>query len=441
MDMDLKLELQQKLLMTPELRQAIAILQISSQELNELVNKELTDNPLLEAKEDAGLPDNNLEKLLSIQRGFNEINDISEEQEVSFLEYASQPLTLEAHLRLQLEMHKLDNMDMVIGVYLIGCLDENGYLEVSVEEVAKVFGVDVKRVDNVLRLIHSFDPSGVGARNLQECLTLQAVHKGYDTPQVLAIINEYLEDVAQGRIRKIAERLEISPDKVQEAIDIIKRLNPKPGVNFNAERNAYIYPDVEVREVSGQLVVVLNNSLPTIYINPEYKKLLNTGDNQTKDYIARHLNAAVWLIKSIDQRQKTLFNLMTKITELQPDFFRKGIKYLKPMNLKDIARQLGVHESTISRAAANKYVNTPFGIFSIKSLFTSGINTAEGEVSRENIKRHIKEIIKHEDVFHPLTDQQLVECLRNEKIFISRRTVAKYREEMNIPSAKLRRRY
>lgn len=469
MGYDLVLEQQQKLVMTPELRLALKILQLPVIELENLIKQELETNPVLDIIED--IPDekiNDLEEEKKIndeetKKLLDEIDwkeyfqfqgksyclentEIEEQQESSYENFIYYADTLKDHLLFQLGSLKLSKADRKIGEYIIESLDDNGYLTTPIENIAEVFSVNEEKVQNILRIIQTFEPVGVGATNLIECLLLQINALGLADENIITIIKEHLDDIAANRLHSIAKRLSIPVTKVQEYSDIIKSLEPKPGRAFYCgTENRYIIPDVYIEKIDNEYIITINDSYGTrLMINRYYRNMINTMDKSSDamSFINDKLSSALWLIKSLEQRKNTLYKVMQAIVDHQKDFFEKGDGYLKTMTLKDIADEVQVHESTVSRAISGKYAQTPRGIFEIKYFFKSGVGSKSGEdISSESIKKMIKSIIDAEDSSKPVSDQTITEFLIKKGINISRRTVAKYRDELGIPSSSRRRRY
>jgi RNA polymerase sigma-54 factor len=351
---------------------------------------------------------------------------------------------LHEHLELQLHLAVRDEISKKAGNYLLGCIDDNGYLCSTVAEAALALGMNEQIVGQVLELIQTFDPLGVGARNLQECLTLQLEQKGIENKLVKSIIADYLPDVATGRYKVIAEKLGCTPSDVQQAVDMIRTLDPKPGRAFGKEQSTYITPDITVERVNGKYVILVNDTnTPKLTINPYYRHVAMDSDNESKKFLEGRLNSAVWLIKSIEQRRRTLYNVMEAIISLQQDFFDRGSKFLRPLIMKQVSEQIEVHESTVSRAIANKYVATPHGLVSLRSFFSTAVHNSTGgqDVAATKVKQKIKELIAGESATDPFSDQALGDILCQHGIKISRRTVAKYREELGIMSSAKRKRY
>jgi RNA polymerase sigma-54 factor len=454
MDYSLKLELTQKLVMTPQLRQAIAILQLSSLELSEMVEQELLENPVLETEEKPPAetvdeePNERVREYVDWAEYFDDGTDTGYtppgEDKPSFTTFVSAASTLHEHLEFQLHLTLLDEAARAVGQYLIGCIDENGYLTGTVAEAAQTLGVAEDAAETVLKVIQTFDPPGVGARDLRECLLLQAEQRGATEPLVLAVIDKYLDEVAAGHFKNIADKLDCTPHDVQRAVDFIRTLDPKPGRAFDGgEQPCYIVPDVTIERVAGNYIIIINDhNIPHLTINPYYRRVVRDADNEAKKFVEGRINAAVWLIRSIEQRRRTLYNVVETIIEMQRDFFDHGPKFLRPLTMKKVADKVGIHESTVSRAIANKYADTPHGLFSLRAFFSAGLQGADGEaLSAATVKRQIKELVAAEDPVQPLSDQALTEILTSRGVAVSRRTVAKYREELNIQSSSKRRRY
>lgn len=465
MGFELNLQQTQKLIMTPELRQAIAVLQLSSLELAEFVQEQILENPALEIEsgEDANEGINaevreekeDSEKFdVDWQEYFQDGSDLGyvrmpkeEAKEVNYDNFLTRAPNLEEFLTNQLEICGCSPSQKLIAKFIIGNLDKNGYLCVSLNEIGKYCSVSKDEAEKALKLVQSFDPPGIAARNIVECLLIQVNNKKNENKVILSeIIKNHLEDVANGKLLKIAKDLQISVEEVQSLVDYIKTLDPKPGMWFgDNEQITYIVPDVVVEKVEGEYVVLVNDVYtPRLGINPVYRKLLGTDtvDPNVKKFIEGKLNSAAWVIKSIEQRRLTLYKVVNCIVDLQRNFLDKGVKYLKPLNLKQVADELEIHESTVSRATNNKYIQTPQGVFPLKFFFASGVDNFTGNgVSSESIKKMIKDYINNENPTKPYTDQQLTNMLQSQGIKISRRTVAKYRSELAIPSTSKRKRY
>ncbi|MHC1759325.1 MAG: RNA polymerase factor sigma-54 [Negativicutes bacterium] len=450
LDMGLNLDLSQKLVMTPQLCQAITILQLSALDLAELVQQELLDNPVLDQAE-------SLEKEVNLpiaqepvptpapdyfdwadyfseggSRGLYTRNDASEPEN---RDVAACGMSLHEHLELQLDFMNLNEREKSAGCYLIGCIDDNGYLTCTMEDVASALQLPVKTIENLLSVIQGFDPAGVGARNLQECLRIQIRQRGVEDPLIERMIDDYLEAAASGRYAWIAGKIGITAEEVRKAMQLIRTLNPKPGSAISAASPcSYVVPDITVRKIDGEYLILINDTqVPGLRVNPYYKKMARDTDGDARKFIEGRIGSALWLIRSIEQRRQTLQKVMQTIIDLQPDFFDIGSRHLLPMTMKQVADRVGVHESTVSRATANKYVATAHGLFSLRSFFSAGVSAVDGStMSATRVKREIRELVAAEDPMRPLSDQALTELLVKQGVAVSRRTVAKYREEMEI---------
>ncbi|WP_066503620.1 RNA polymerase factor sigma-54 [Abyssisolibacter fermentans] len=447
---DLTLQQTQKLIMTPELRQAIKILQYSSLEIVDHVKNQIESNPML----DFNIKTNSDDQYNSIDwkdyakkqsfSNYEAPRDDKDDNDYSFEKFYKVEESLKEHIMIQLEISELKSKQREIGEFIIECIDDNGYLSVTLETISQQLSVSIQEVEDVLELIQTFDPVGIGSLNLKDCLMLQLDYKFIDDPNVYEVVENYLEDVAYNRITKISKELSITSKRVQEIFDIIKSLEPKPGRGFSNKHDdiKFVKPDVTLEQVNGEFVIVVNdNTAPRLIISNYYKKLLSSGDENTTKYLNNKFNSAMWLIKSIEQRRQTIYNVVKSILKYQGDFFIKGDKALKPLTLKEVAGDIGVHESTVSRATNGKYIQTPKGLFELKYFFSSGVNNTEGGIAATSIKSMIKEMISGENTKKPLSDQVIANKLKEKGIKISRRTVAKYRDELNIPSSSGRRRF
>ena len=354
------------------------------------------------------------------------------------------PVTLMDHLMEQLHLAPLAPEDMVIGEYILWCIDDVGYLTCDVPSIAEALDVDAGRVERVLQAVQRFDPPGIGARNLQECLLIQLEEMPTRDELAIRMVRECYEDFTNKRYEKIAKKLEIALDEVKRITDLVARLNPKPGEGYVSEAENYIVPDVIVVKEDGKFVVSLNDwNLPRLRINESYKQMLKDKENinkETRDYIRQRLESARWLINSIYQRRSTIIRVMESIVKHQKDFFEKGKEHLKPMILKDIADDVSLDISTVSRVTSGKYVQTDFGVFELKYFFSERMETADGdEVSNKLIKEKIRDIIEKENSQKPYNDEVISDLLHKDGFIVARRTVAKYREQMMLPVARLRR--
>jgi len=461
MNFSLSLSQTQKLVMTPELRQAITILQLSTFELTQYIQNQLLENPLLDLNEDdflkieapADTEGDDEDDGFDWEEYFQEEANSGpgwgqreQKQAVSYENFVSSTPSLQEHLMMQLRLAFISKTELKIGEFLIGNLDKNGYLAITVDEVAKLLKVSKRDVENTLKIIQTFDPPGVGARNLVECLLIQIEQNGIKAPKIKDLVMYHLEDLAEGRFSKIAEALNISLAEVQQLKDILITLDPKPGRNFSSINDIqYIIPDAAIEKVGNDYVVIMNASIsPKLSINPYYRALLTSEDKESSicKFLSNRLDSALWLIKSIEQRRITLQKVIESIVSVQREFLDNGLIYLKPLTMKQIADMVGVHESTVSRAISGKYVQTPRGVFELKFFFQSGLENVNGTMtSAESIKKLIREIIDGEDPYNPFSDQKIAGMLKQKGISISRRTVAKYREEMGVLSSTKRKRY
>ena len=333
-----------------------------------------------------------------------------------------------------------------IGEYIIESLDENGYLTSSAKEMAEAVGVPEEEVLAMLSVIQTFDPLGVGAADLAECLLIQLRQQGQLTEIFELVIRDHLKDLAENRLGIIAREMGISTGEVQLISDVIRMLEPKPGRQFASQgETKYIVPDVIVEKIDEEYVVSINdNSTPHLMVSSYYQNLLHSAekDEALSKYLSDRVNSALWLIKSIEQRKQTIYNVVSAVVRYQKEFFEKGSKYLKTLTLKDIAEEVGIHESTVSRSINGKYMQCCKGVFEIKYFFSAGVAGSAGEgISSNSIKEFIKEIVDKEDQKSPYSDQDMAEMLQEKGIKISRRTVAKYRDEMHILSSSKRKRY
>lgn len=469
MGFELNLSQTQKLIMTPELRQAIQILQFNNVELMEFIYKQLEVNPFLESVDNRNQEsvsgddrdnDNNYEKNDSndeidwkeITEKYDDLSykayekNVDADEKQSFESYTSKKMSLKDHLMVQLGVSVKTNKEKRIGEFIIESLDNKGYLGCSIQDISLLLNEDVVEVERVLRLIQTFDPVGVGARNLSECLMIQLKEKGIQDKNAYIIAENYLEDIATNKVQKIAKDLKISVTRVQSICDIIKMLEPKPSRGFivDSDNIRYIVPDVTMEKINGEYIIIVNdNNLPTLTISNYYKSMIsNLDDKEANKFLTDKLNSSMWLIKSIEQRRMTLYKVTESILKFQRKFFDEGKTALRPLVLKDVADNIGVHESTVSRATNGKYVQTPRGLFELKYFFASSISEVDGDgISSTSVKTQIQKLINDENSQKPLSDQKIAEMLSNEGINISRRTVAKYRDEMRIPSSSMRRRY
>lgn len=446
----LQMQQTQKLVMTPELRQAIAVLQLPVTELTDFIEQELLENPCLDVEpkeeaEEAAAPPDSRKLLEYLGNDYGGGGPVDNDDEMGFEAFTATVPTLQEHLMAQLYLAGLDSCGRRIGEFLIDSLDDHGYLTIATAEAAEKLAVAADKVEYALQVIQGFDPPGVGARSLKECLLLQWATVDDGNPLVPILIANYLDHLGEGRITRIADELGVTPQEVQGAADMIRTLDPKPGRRFGSPNETrYVVPDAVVERVGRDYVVLVNESpIPKLLVSNHYRQMLSGQvDTDARKFVEQKIHAALWLIKAIEQRRLTLYKVVETIVKFQRDFFDRGIRYLRPLTLRDVADVIGVHESTVSRATAGKYAQTPLGTFELKFFFTSGVDNARGEgVAAESVKRMIADLIAKEDSGDPLSDQALTDTLNKQGVNISRRTVAKYREEMGVPSSSKRKRY
>ncbi|NFB51734.1 RNA polymerase factor sigma-54 [Clostridium botulinum] len=455
MNFGLSLTQEQKLIMTQQMQLSIKLLQMSTYELQQYVEKEVQENPVLDSqnihKEDKGIEDINYKKLIKhLEDNGNEYGSYSsynKEEETSPFNFISNEKSLKEYLQEQIIELNENKYIKSICIYIIENIDDKGYLSVRDEEISEELKVPLHSIEEAIDIVQSLEPDGIGARNLKECLKIQLKKKSINNSKICEIIDNFLPLVAENRYNVISKKLSISIKKAQEYGDVIKTLQPKPSRGFyTGDEVKYIVPDAYIKKIDNEYYIIMNEELlPKLTVNNLYKDIvLNDTDENVVEFVKEKLNSAIFLIKSIENRKSTIYRVLEKILEIQRDYFDLGIKFLKPMTLKEIADSLGMHESTISRAIRDKYINTNRGTILIKDLFTTGItaNNSTGEdISVEFIKREIKELIDKEDKKKPISDQIICNILNNKGIQISRRTVAKYREELGIQSSKCRKRF
>ncbi len=460
-------------ILAPQLQQSLLILQTPLLELRNLVQQEMETNPVLEELPDEPSidgpngaepsADNNFkeefEKLASLDEewrdymaqsasysseGFRGSQEAQDKRQFFFDSIAVQE-TLQQNLVSQLNQTALNADDRKTAELIIGNIDDNGFLQSTPEEMALSSGVPNEDFEKMLALIQGFYPPGVGGRDLRECLLIQLQREGRESGIEYKIVSEHMEDLGKRRFPEIARRMGISVEEVQEAANNIARLNPRPGQVFAAAPQNYVLPDVTVEKVDGDYQIILNNEqIPHLRISNTYKDIIAQDNNgsEVKNYIREKIRSGKFLIRSIHQRQQTISNIAHQIVSRQRDFFEHGPSHLKPMTMGEIADAVGVHETTVSRAVSGKYMATPQGIFEMKYFFTPGYQTSTGEsMSNTSVKEAILDLVKHEDGNAPLSDQEIVEILSQRGIPIARRTVAKYRTELNILPSHMRRKY
>ena len=495
MKLRLDLKLSQKLIMTPQLQQAIKLLQLSRLELQQSLAQHLMENPLLdevaaeveeveasateekaesapaETAQEPSEESGTLEERGSPEEfsaagweeyfGSDRRSASSQDEFPSYEQTVAKATSLEEHLLWQLSLSGLSEREKAIGRLIIGNLDDDGYLRITLAEVVSGTEFTEAEAESVLKDIQTFDPTGVGARDLPECLLLQLGHLGRNPMGSLGarpgalkgavvegIILHHLKDLEKKQYGKIAKALDVTVEEVFEATKLIGDLEPKPGRPFSNAQNYVIVPDVFVVKNEGEWVVLLNDEgLPRMRITPYYKQLMASsqgGAAETKSYLDEKLRAAQWVIRSIEQRNKTIVKVVTSIVKFQEQFFEKGVQYLKPLVLKQVAEDIGMHESTISRVTANKYMYCPQGMLELKFFFNAGLQRVDQPsdmLSSVTVREMIRKMIAEEDSQRPLKDEEIAARLKTQQVLIARRTVAKYRAEENIPSASQRKRF
>lgn len=451
MKQDLSLQLGQKLIMTPKMQQAVKILQMSSQELHKTIEEEYNENPTLEFTDISAEEPVSTDKVAAddINNLAEFLNNSSNRTSSSFNKESFDFKTIPAPTQNLADMlHEQALLTFTanqqhIADYIIDCIDERGYLIMSLEDIQAAIHVDINILNNILERIQTFEPLGIGARNLSECLRIQACYYGFYHGISAAIIDKYIELIGKNSLKKIAEKENVSIIEVQDAVNKIKQLNPKPGCAYGNEIPQHIIPDVTVQKVDDTYIVLVNQyTVPSLHISDLYRNTHNM-DEQTKSYVEKRVNSAIWLINSIEQRRQTLYNVCEQIVQQQKAFFDNGFDSLAPLTMSTIADTLNIHESTVSRAIANKYMETPHGIISIRKFFSANVtSTSTGEelIARQ-IKTVIKELILGENPVKPLSDQKLCNLLKERDINISRRTVMKYREQLGYQSSANRKQY
>ena len=475
-------QLKQEMKINPRLYQAMDLLYMPLLDLQQHIKQELLNNPFLEleepqvTEEETAPKDAQLEKEKEAAKEEIDWEEIlldgfeagGRRQEYEEKEYY-EPVALETrdlydHLRDQLMLMPLQPRQMLLGEEIIGNIDENGYLTCSIEEVINGLNIwveesqgdwfeegelpdpfTVEEGEEMLRLLQSMDPPGIAARNLRECLLLQLRDQGHEGTRTYRIIDEYFDQLINHRWSEISKELAITPKDVQTAADEVAKLDPKPGLKYAAPSDNYITPDLIVDKIDGEYLVFLNDtSLPRLKLSRTYRDIAkdkNKFKGENKEFISNKLNSANWMIQAIEQRRQTMLKVMNFIVDRQREFFEKGVQYLKPLTLREVAEVINMHESTVSRVTNEKFVQTPRGVLPLKFFFSSGLSTTSGEdVSARGIKAKIQKLVSEEEPKRPLTDQAIVNILKDEGIQIARRTVAKYRDQLGILSARMRKR-
>ena len=475
--MSLNLKQTQNMMMTPQLQQAIKLLTLTHLEMTNVIAKEMVENPMLEEKNsesttsevekekasgqeqksddfagpeliEGSKEDFDWDKYIDAYNSTSSSPYMKEgggkEDAPNYENMVSRGENLQEHLEWQLRMESLTESEWEFAQLVIHNLNGDGYLEENIEKIISQTELDPEDAFELLRMIQNLDPIGCASHSLQECLEVQASALDEPSPLVLLIIKNHLDDLMKKDLEAIITELGVALDQVKEAECIIHSFHPKPGRLISPEETHYVVPDIFIKEVGGEFKVFLNDEgVPSLKISNFYRNLIqkgrNAGESETSEYVKDKLRSAEWLIKSIENRQKTIEKVANAIVQYQPEFFKKGVAYLKPMILKDIAREIGMHESTVSRVTTNKYMHTPLGTFELKYFFNAGIGGKNGgvDIAGETLKLKIHELIKNEDTKKPLSDQKIADILSKSDIKVARRTVAKYREMMNIlPSSK-----
>jgi RNA polymerase sigma-54 factor len=451
--------------LAPQLQQSLHILQAAALELQNIVQQELQTNPVLEEEGDSfdaeeGSKDDGefqeeFERLAKLDEewrdymaqnvSYSSRNPEDEERRQFFFDSIATQETLQHHLWEQLNTADVSKSQREAAELIIGNMDDLGFLQGSLEEISQNTRHPLGELDEMLDLIQTFHPVGVGARDLRECLLIQLRRLGKEQSLEYQIVNEHLEDLGRKRLPELARRLGVSVEQVQKAANFISTLDPKPGQVFTSDPNNYVLPDVSVDKVGEDFTVSLNSDqIPHLRISKTYKDLMTQGANGTdvRDYIREKIRSGKFLIKSIHQRQQTILNIANEIVKRQNEFLEHGSALLKPMTMVQIAEAVGVHETTVSRAISGKYMATPQGVFEMKYFFTPGYRTTAGAaLSNTSVKEAISDLVRNEDARNPLSDKEIVEILSDRGIPIARRTVAKYRAELNILPSNLRKQY
>jgi RNA polymerase sigma-54 factor len=474
MEARLALRQTQRLVMTPMLQQAIHLLQLSTVELQDLIQDELKENPLLEEAPPDDAPDPEAPPEVDgppteviAERPVAEAADATpdlpfdisevifgppeertlvqqeEHEETRFENFVGTTTSLADHLDEQLRLTAIDADVRSAAEEIIGNVDEDGYLRATLDEIVAKRNLPLAIVEKALALVQGFDPLGVAARDLRECLLIQLRDPARNPPGsalAIEILDQHFEALQRCKYPEIARTLKVEAERVIEAVHEIATLEPKPGRSFAPVETRYVVPDVLVKKVGDDYAIILNeDGMPRLRINSYYRSVIGQGD-EARRYVEDRLRSAVWLIKSIQQRQKTLYKVTNSIVQFQREFLDKGLPYLRPLSLRDVAEDIRMHESTVSRVTTSKFVETPQGVLSLKFFFHSGIAKTQGDkVSSVSVKKMIEDLVAKEDLAKPLSDQDITRALRQEGLTIARRTVAKYREELGILPSHQRR--
>ncbi|AGF58865.1 RNA polymerase sigma-54 factor [Clostridium saccharoperbutylacetonicum] len=459
LDYGMKMTQEQRMILTQNMQQSIKLLQMSLHDLREYIDNEYSENPVIEINEEVNSQDDVINDEMSTRNEYD-AKKITEElysdnyrdrsetnysnEDVSPLNFIEKKMSLKEYLQEQLVGTDIDQYTLSICKYIIESLDYRGYLEISTKELAEELTISEEIVEKALTVVQGLEPYGIGARNIQECLLIQSIKLNVFDNIIEKMILNHLENIAENKYEAVGKALNISPREAQRYGDLIKRLEPKPSRGFyTGEEVNYIIPDAEVKNVDGEFFILMNESvLPRLMVNKTYKDVLqNNKDSETNAYVKEKINQALFLIKSIEQRKNTLYKVLECLVDKQKEFFIHGKQHIKPLTLKEVAEKINVHESTVSRAVRDKYVLTSYGTIKIKDLFQSGMSSNNNEdMATIKIKNEIKEIINEENKSKPLSDQAISSMLAEKNMNISRRTVAKYREELGIKSSSMRKR-
>jgi RNA polymerase sigma-54 factor len=472
----------QKLIMSPQMQQAIHLLQLPLMELNTLIEQEMVENPILEetsqeeanSSEQTESTENNDEEILPATEGDSELdfdkefdtlsrlddewreyfqqsssyNKISDDEDNRRQYYESSITpkeTLEEHLLKQLNIATTNDSQRKTGELIIGSIDNNGFLGISPEEIHETSQCPEHEFEAVLKIIQSFHPVGVGARSLSECLLLQLIRLGKGSSLEAAIVRDFIGELGHKNYSLIAGKLSVNVNDIQKAAEMISTLEPRPGQIFDQEEPVYVIPDILVEKIGDEFVITMNNEkTPRLRISNLYKTLMKEKglESATKEYIREKVQAGKWLVRNIQQRQQTIYNIAEELVRRQSSFLENGISHLRPLTMQEVASSVGIHESTVSRAIANKYMDTPQGLFQIKFFFSTSIATQTGgTISALNVKEMVKILIKKENPQKPLSDQKIIQLLSEQGIDLARRTVAKYRKELHILPSNLRKKF
>ena len=456
LDYSMKMTQQQKMIMTQNMQQSIKLLQMSLHDLREYIDNEYSENPILEISDHSSLNNDvqisdlekyNAEKIAE-EMDYDSYKDKPERsysnEDVSPLNFIEEKKSLKEYLHEQLLEVNEDAYTIMIAKYIVESLDGRGYLEIPIEELAAELRISSEDVAKGLKLVQSLEPYGIGARNIKECLIIQSINLNILDDNIEKIIQDHLEDVAVNRYEAIGKALKISPREAQRYGDLIKKLEPKPSRGFyTGEEVSYIIPDAEIKNIDGEFYIIMNEGvLAKLMINKTYRDVLKSGkDNEINSYVKEKVNRAMFLIKAIEDRKNTLYRVLECLIDRQKEFFEKGYSYIKPLTLKEVSSKLQIHDSTVSRTIKDKYILTSYGTIKIKDLFANGLtNNSCEDLSTIKIKDEIKKIVQEENKAKPLSDQIISTMLEEKNMKISRRTVAKYREELGIKSSSMRKR-